>query len=256
MIALFLLFSCQSEPSTDQLSVSGSNSSPPPAVVSESPPLPPGNGPVSKEQRRAEPPTGVLTDDQLARMLRNRDVWQQPKRVIEAAQIKPGDVVADVGCGAGYWTYYLAEAVGPKGKVYAIDFDPNATSYLQKRLKENPLENVELITSKSFDSMLTANSVDHVMLVNVHFFLRPDEMKSEHMSQVKEDFPDFYGSINKALRKNGQLILVESSKQENVGRGVDADQISAQLKGVQFVEKSRFDWLEPRQYFMLYSVER
>jgi len=211
-------------------------------------------GKVTKNQRRLESPTGVLTDTQLSRMLHNRDEWQQPLRVIEAAGIKKGDIVADIGCGAGYWTYYLSNAVGASGKVYAVDFDPNATTYLRKRMKENLLDNVEILTSKSHDIMLPENSIDHAMLVNVHFLLRPDEMNRSYSSQVLEDFPDFYGSIHKALRKDGQMIFVESSKEEHVSRGVDAKQISTQLQSVNFAEKSKFDWLEPRQYFMLYSL--
>ena len=73
------------------------------------------DGGITKEQRRSEPPIGVLSDTQLAKMLLNRDSWQQPKRVIETVGIKEGDIVADVGCGAGYWTYYLSAAVGETG---------------------------------------------------------------------------------------------------------------------------------------------
>jgi len=251
MLSLLLFLGCQSDPLP-------SSSEKKPALVPEKDqqgnPQANENAPVTKEQRRAEPPTGVLTDEQLAKMLRNRDVWQKPKRVIKEAGIKAGDIVADVGCGAGYWTYYLSEAVGPTGKVYAIDFDPNATSYLKKRLQEKPLKNVELVTSKSHDIMMPEDSVDHAMLVNVHFLMNADEMKSNDMSQVKEDFPDFYGSIHKALRSDGQMIFIESSKEEDVGRRVDAAQITEQLQGVQFAQKSKFDFLEPRQYFMLYSL--
>ncbi len=245
----YLLLACQSGTSNPTPPVDNSKPKPVQQATEEKK-----QGAVSKEQRRLEPPTGVLTDEQLSRMLQNRDEWQQPLRVIETAGIKKGDIVADVGCGAGYWTYHLSEAVGPSGKVYAVDFDPNATAYLRKRLKENALENVELVTSKSHDIMLPENSVDHVMLVNVHFLLRPEEMSRSHFSQVMEDFPDFYGSIYKALRKDGQLIFIESAKEEHVSRGVDAGQISTQLKSAKFAEKSKFDWLEPRQYFMLYSL--
>ena len=50
-----------------------------------------------------------------------RDSWQQPERVIEALGLEPGDRVADLGAGSGYFTLHLAQAVGPTGKVYGLD---------------------------------------------------------------------------------------------------------------------------------------
>ncbi|MGH7887023.1 MAG: methyltransferase domain-containing protein, partial [Candidatus Binatia bacterium] len=53
----------------------------------------------------------------------NRDQWQQPDRVIATLKLRPGDQVADLGAGGGYFTFKLAKAVGPTGKVYAVDID-------------------------------------------------------------------------------------------------------------------------------------
>ena len=52
-----------------------------------------------------------------------RDIWQQPKNVIQALHIIEGSHVADLGAGGGYFTFLLAEGVGPNGKVYAVDTD-------------------------------------------------------------------------------------------------------------------------------------
>ncbi|MGI9431239.1 MAG: methyltransferase domain-containing protein, partial [Myxococcota bacterium] len=53
----------------------------------------------------------------------NRDAWQQPARVIEVLEIPSGRRLADVGSGGGYFSFRLAEAVGPDGHVYAVDVD-------------------------------------------------------------------------------------------------------------------------------------
>ena len=53
----------------------------------------------------------------------SRDAWQFPDRVIQSLDIEPGDRVADLGAGDGYFTFRLAEAVGPSGIVYAVDID-------------------------------------------------------------------------------------------------------------------------------------
>src|SRR5690349_20737976 len=61
-----------------------------------------------------------------------RDAWQQPKAVIEALQISPGARVADLGAGGGYFTFPLAVAVGPEGKVYAVDTEDESLRFIEK----------------------------------------------------------------------------------------------------------------------------
>src|SRR4030095_12939357 len=59
-----------------------------------------------------------------------RDRWQQPDGVIEALRLRPGDRVADLGSGGGYFTFRLAKAVGPTGHVYAVDVDEGVDDYI------------------------------------------------------------------------------------------------------------------------------
>jgi len=72
----------------------------------------------------------------------SRDSWQQPDRVIEALGLEPGDHVADLGSGSGYFTLRLAQAVGPTGKVYAVDVDEAMNDYLRERVHDAELERV------------------------------------------------------------------------------------------------------------------
>jgi len=59
--------------------------------------------------------------------------------------IKSGSVVADVGCGSGYFTFHLAQRVGPAGKVYAEDLDPEVLRKIQARIVEDHLTQIETI---------------------------------------------------------------------------------------------------------------
>ena len=62
----------------------------------------------------------------------SRDAWQKPKEVIEKLAIAPGSRVADIGVGGGYFTWYLAEAVGAEGAVYAVEIDETGLEIIRK----------------------------------------------------------------------------------------------------------------------------
>src|SRR6185295_7813183 len=86
----------------------------------------------------------------------DRDRDQQPERVVEVLLLKPGDRVADLGAGGGYFTFRFAEAVGPTGRVYAVDIDPDMTDYLRTRAAEEGYGNVEVIAATADNSGLAA----------------------------------------------------------------------------------------------------
>ena len=65
-----------------------------------------------------------------------RDQWQQRDRVIESLEIRPGDRVADIGSGGGYFVFALAKAVGPDGKVYAVDVDEEMNDLVAQQAKK------------------------------------------------------------------------------------------------------------------------
>lgn len=62
-----------------------------------------------------------------------RDEWQKPDEVVRKLQLRSGDAVADLGSGPGYFTLRLAQAVGPAGKVYAVDLDAGVVNYVKER---------------------------------------------------------------------------------------------------------------------------
>ena len=66
----------------------------------------------------------------------DRDQWQQPDKVITTLQIPPGAEIADLGAGGGYFTFHLAKAVGPNGKVYAVDIDRGTNQLIARTGQE------------------------------------------------------------------------------------------------------------------------
>src|SRR2546427_10657942 len=92
--------------------------------------------------------------------------WQQPERVLKTLRVRRGAVVADVGSGPGYFTTRLARAVGPRGRVYAVDPEPEELKALVKRL-DGP-ENVTPVPSRDADPVLPPASRDLAMFVKTY----------------------------------------------------------------------------------------
>lgn len=207
----------------------------------------------SISERKKQPQPRVLTRHQLTKMLSNkRDLWIQPTRVIRQLGLKPGAVVADVGCGSGYWTFRLRDAVGKSGHVYAVDFDPGALDYLKKRIAKNGGHNMSIVLSRPWDTKLAARSVDLAFLVNVHFFKHPKEPEG---SQVAVDFPRFYRSVLKGLRPGGRMVIIEPDKDAGAGRHVSEKEIARQLDEVGFKLIKKYSYLK-LQYFLVFEPKK
>ncbi len=103
-----------------------------------------------------------------------RDAWNQPARVLELMAIEPGMILADVGAGSGYFTLRLAQAAGPRGRVYAPDIDPLAVEMLQGRLAQlhDPatMAQVRSYVCPSHTPWLPRNAVDRALFVDVHYY--------------------------------------------------------------------------------------
>ena len=71
-----------------------------------------------------------------------RDIEENPDAAIAALELRPGDVVADVGAGSGYMTVRMARLVGPEGRVYATDIQPEMIELLEEHLVDERVTNV------------------------------------------------------------------------------------------------------------------
>ncbi|MEE9282385.1 MAG: class I SAM-dependent methyltransferase [Myxococcota bacterium] len=124
-----------------------------------------------------------------------RDGWQQPEKVIDSLGIRAGDRIADVGAGGGYFTFRLAEATGPEGRVYAVDVDRDMTEYLRERARDEGAENVEVILAEYHDPLLPEAGVDLVFVCNTYHHI--------------EERSDYFANVQKYLRPGGRVAIVE-----------------------------------------------
>ena len=86
---------------------------------------------------------------------------------VAALGLKPGEVVADIGAGSGIFTLPLAQAVGPKGKVYAVDIDQGLVDHIAQKAKEARATNVMPVLGKFTDPNLPARDVDVALIYDV-----------------------------------------------------------------------------------------
>lgn len=97
-----------------------------------------------------------------------RDKRLQVDRVMDLLGISPGKAVADIGAGSGWFATHAARRVGPNGSVYAIDINPEAIRYIDRRARRESLTNIKTILSKSGDPLLPKDSVDAVLLLKTY----------------------------------------------------------------------------------------
>lgn len=129
-----------------------------------------------------------------------REAEEEPERALDAIRIAAGSTVADVGAGSGYMTVRLAARVGPAGRVYANDLQPEMLSLLRARLQRARLANVMLVQGTIDDPKLPASSLDLVLMVDVyHEFSQPQKMLR---------------GIHIALKPGGRVVLLEYRKED------------------------------------------
>lgn len=124
----------------------------------------------------------------------DRDGWQKVPEIFAAMKISAGSRVADIGAGSGFFTARLARAVGPRGRVFAADINPNMVRELRERVAREKLANVEVIAATDADPRLPA-SLDAVLIVNAYH-----EM-DEHQAILD--------AIRRSLKLDGRLVIVE-----------------------------------------------
>jgi SAM-dependent methyltransferase len=125
----------------------------------------------------------------------DRDAWQKPAVVISALGDLQGKVVADLGAGTGYFVPPLVQAVGEKGRVIALDVEPDMVRYLQKRVTKSGWKTVEVKQCASTDPGLAPASVDRILVVDVWHHL------PERAAYTKK--------LAAALKPGGGLYIVD-----------------------------------------------
>jgi precorrin-6B methylase 2 len=125
---------------------------------------------------------------------KDRAQEEQPQRLVEALNLNPGDIVADIGAGTGYISFKIASKV-PQGQVLAVDVQPEMIKMLGDRIAQSRLTNVTPILGTEQDPKLSPHSIDLAIFVDAyHELAYPREVMT---------------AVAKALKPNGRIALVE-----------------------------------------------
>ncbi len=124
-----------------------------------------------------------------------RTSWQEPDRVIESLNLAPGAHVADLGAGGGYFLPYLVDAVGPEGKVFAVDVDPEVVQELRDTVAAAGYTNVEVVLGDFDDPHLPDGSIDLVFLCNTYHHI--------------EDRPQYFSRLRIDLKPGGRVAILD-----------------------------------------------
>ena len=129
-----------------------------------------------------------------------REDEEAPSKAIDALQLKPGMVVADIGAGSGYYTSRMAKLVIPSGRVYATDIQQGMIDLLDRRIRSEGLANVTTVLGGMDDPKLPANSIDLAIMVDVYHELQQPQI--------------FLQRLKPAFKPGGRLVLLEFRKED------------------------------------------
>jgi predicted methyltransferase len=172
-----------------------------------------------------------------------REAWQHPDEVVRVLGINPGETVADLGAGGGYFTFRLARAVGPNGKVYAVDVDPTMVDYLKTRTQQEGLDNIEVVLASEDDPRLPINGVDLVFTCNTY----------HHLAQR----PVYFARLKQYLRPNGRIAIIDHTRSAGIlarvfGHATADLVVRDEMQSAGYSLEAAFEFL-PRQSFLVFE---
>jgi arsenite methyltransferase len=174
-----------------------------------------------------------------------RDDWQQPDAVIALLGLGPGDRVADLGAGGGYFTFRLAEAVGASGRVFAVDVDDDMVAYLTRRARELHAANVSVVRGDYDDPKLPDGEIDLLFTCNTY----------HHIA----DRPAYFRRVLTDLAPNGRVAIVEYDGRGGwfvnlFGHKTPADEIAREMREAGYEQIADHEILT-RQSFQIFRPD-
>ena len=170
-----------------------------------------------------------------------RDAWQMPDKVIAALHLKPGQVVADIGAGTGYFTVRLARAQGSP-KVYGVDIESSMVTYIRERAAKEGLKNIVAVQA-SEDNANLPEPVDVVLIVDTYHHIGNRAV--------------YFKTLAKSLRRGGRVAIIDFKQDSPEGPPKEfrfpPEKVKAEMSAAGYVLDEQLDFL-PRQQFLIFKI--
>lgn len=171
-----------------------------------------------------------------------RDAYQKPQEVLAALDLKPGEIIADIGAGSGYFTFRMARHVSERGKVYAVDVSPDMILHINRAIRDLKVTNVISILADPDDPLLPVTSVNRLFFSDSWHHI---ENQAKYLSLMK-----------KLLKPNGEVVMIDFHKKETsagppLKMRIAREALIKQMEngGFRLVKEHTF---LPYQYFMVF----
>lgn len=161
-------------------------------------------------------------------------------RVLESLQIKPGDVIADIGSGGGYFAFEFAQRVGKNGKVFAIDTNKDLLAYIDAKIKTQQIQNVATVMSSENGFVLPNAGCDLMFMRNVF----------HHLSNAVL----YLQNIEVNLNPKGRIALIEWRPGAkgfctmHMGHSTSESEICEAMKAAGFQHLESFNFLDKQSF--------
>jgi arsenite methyltransferase len=168
----------------------------------------------------------------------------KPDKILETLALRPGQKIADIGSGGGYFALRFAEAVGREGRVFAVDTNPDFLEFIKSQAREKGFENIETILIAENKIALPENGLDFIFMRNVFHHL-PNRV--EYLSKLKS-----------ALKPQGKFAVVEYrgacfSFHGLFAQFVPQEVITGEMQKAGYRVNLKLDFL-PEQSFTIFSL--
>jgi arsenite methyltransferase len=175
------------------------------------------------------------------------DPKSKPDQILETLALQPGQTIADIGAGGGYFSLRFADAVGKNGIIYAIDTNPEFLEFIINTANEKKLNNIKTVLAAEDKLILSKKSLDIIFLRNVYHHL-PNRV-------------GYFGNLKEFLKPDGKIVIIEYKRggpfsfQRIFGHYVLKEKIVKEMKDAGYQLKNDYDFL-PKQSFTVFSLKK
>ena len=165
-------------------------------------------------------------------------------QILSAIGMKPGQSIADIGSGGGYFSFRFAEAVGDKGKVYAVDTNQEYLEFVKRVAEERSLGSVEPVFAYGEELNLPEKALDCVFMRNVTHHIKDREV--------------YFTNLSRYLKPDGRFVVIEYNRGKPIsfrrlfGHHVSREVIIKEMSKAGYVLEKEFDFL-PEQHFCIFE---